>query len=223
MSVVDWLNGLVKLSPKAISWIAEQQEIIWRKYDDNCKINAFCGWGLFRWLSEKGLDVTPHLLLLIPNLISLSRLLLILPIFLMGWILDAPRLFYPIVYLLLMSLDLIDGPIARQCGLGSQLGKALDPLADKVSHLSILLVAVLFSLAPIWLFMVLLAKEVVLFLFSPHYKKSGAKWWGKVGTATEAMVFLSAFLFILPTWIFIALAVSQMAILFAYMFSDRDN
>jgi cardiolipin synthase len=212
-----------RFSPRMVSWFVRQQEAIWNMYDDNYKIFAFCGCRSVRWLSKKELEVTPHVLLLIPNLISLFRLLSILPIFLIGWMLDAPRLFYPVVYLFLMTLDLIDGPIARQCGLGSLLGKALDPLADKIAHLSILSVAVLFGLAPLWLFAVLLVKEAILFLFSPHYKKSGAKWWGKVGTLTEAMVFLSAFLFTIPTWVFVALAVSQIAILFAYIISDKDT
>ena len=216
MSFVDRLNTMVRLSPRMVSWIKELQERIWCRYEDDHKIVAFCGCGLCDWLSKMGLNVTPHVLLLIPNLISLLRLLIV-PIFLMGWVLSVSQLFYSTVYLLLMLLDLLDGPVARQCGLGSTLGKALDPLADKVAHSSILLVAVLFNLVPVWLFFMLLAKEVVLLIISPHYQATGARWWGKIGTLTEAMVLLGAFLFFLPNWVFVVFAISQVLILIIYL------
>lgn len=220
MSFVEKLNEVVKLSPKVVSWLKELQNRIWDKYENSSRIIAFCN--LFKGLSKEGVEVNPHLLLLIPNLLSFLRLC-ILPIFLIGCLLKVNLWFYPVVYLLLMLLDVLDGPIARQCELGSMLGKALDPLADKVAHLSILLTAVILGLAPMWLFVVLFVKEVILFTTSPHYKKTGARWWGKIGTLTEAIVLLGAFLFpILPNWLFIALAVSQVAILLAYIFSDRQ-
>lgn len=219
MSFVEKLNGVVKLSPRVVSWIKKLQDRIWDKYENRGRIIAFCN--LFSGLSEKGVEVTSHLLLLIPNLLSLVRLC-ILPVFLMGWLLGAPRWFYPVGYLLLMLLDVLDGPIARQCILESMLGKALDPLADKVAHLSILLTAVFLGLAPVWLFVVLLVKEAILFITSPNYKKTGVKWWGKIGTLTETIVLLAAFLFYpLPMWLFITLATLQIAILFAYVISNR--
>ncbi len=221
MAFVDRLNGIVKLRSRTILWINERQGRVFAEYEYNCKMMAFCSYRPIVWLWRKGFNVTPHVLLLIPNLISLTRFLIV-PIFWLGWVLGAPQLFYPVVYLLLMTLDLFDGPIARQCGLVSDFGKAIDPLADKVAHLGILLVAVLFGLAPLWLFAVLLIKEAILFLFSPHYKKSGAKWWGKIGTLTEAIVLLSAFIFTLPTWVFVSLAASQVIILFAYVVSDKE-
>lgn len=221
MSFVEKLNGVVKLSPGTVVWMKELQDKIWARYENSPKLASFCD--LFRGLQKHGVEVTPRMLLLIPNLLSLVRLC-ILPIFLVGCLLRVNLWFYPVIYLLLMLLDVLDGPIARQCELGSMLGKALDPLADKVAHLSILLAAVLLQLAPMWLFFVLFVKEAVLFTTSPHYKKTGARWWGKMGTLTETIVFFAAFLFIpLPGWLFVALAASQIAILFAYLISDRQT
>lgn len=215
MLFVDRLNGMVKLSPKMISRIKDWQVAVWDRYEANHKIIAFCGCWLCNWLARKNLKVTPRLLLLIPNLISLSRLF-ILPIFWLGWVLGVPQLFYPVVYSLLMALDLIDGPIARQCGLGSTLGKAIDPLADKISHLSILSVAVLFGLIPVWLLIILSLKEIALVPLAETCREAGAKWYGKLGTLTETMVFLGAFLLPVPFWVFVVLATSQVGILIAY-------
>jgi len=117
-----------------------------------------------------------------------------------------------------MSLDLFDGPIARQTETTSLLGQLLDPLSDKVCHLSIAIAVAGLSLAPWWIFEILLIKEITLIVVSLRcQKEGGSKWFGKIGTVMEMVIFSSIFFFFLPNWIFVALGISQWLVLFMYI------
>src|SRR5690349_10015231 len=67
----------------------------------------------------------------LPNIITLSRLLLAV---LMFWLIDAGAhwLSALIVFLIAAGTDAIDGYIARRYGLVTKIGRILDPFADKV-------------------------------------------------------------------------------------------
>ena len=67
---------------------------------------------------------------LAPNLITLGRILLI-PFFL--YLLLSGQPFWAAVLFLVLALsDAFDGYLARKLGQGSDLGKLLDPIADKI-------------------------------------------------------------------------------------------
>ena len=70
----------------------------------------------------------------LPNKISLVRILMI-PVFMLFFFLDAAPFNYgiaAIVFAIAACTDFIDGHIARSRGLVTNLGKFLDPIADKV-------------------------------------------------------------------------------------------
>lgn len=124
--------------------------------------------------------------LTIPNLMSLVRLILIVPIV---WSLveaEQPRL---TAALLLFSgaTDVADGWVARHFQMISPLGKALDPIADKLTQFSVL-VCLALRVPTLWLPLVLLMiKEVVSGLMSLRAigrtgEVQGAEWHGKVVT-----------------------------------------
>jgi phosphatidylglycerophosphate synthase len=71
-----------------------------------------------------------------PMQLSLLRLALALPI--IYFLLHDQRLIALIIFLFSAFLDLIDGPLARVTNRVSDLGKLLDPLADKVMVLPVL-------------------------------------------------------------------------------------
>jgi cardiolipin synthase len=60
--------------------------------------------------------------------------------------------------------DFVDGFIARKYNLESKVGKLLDPLADKITIISILLVLIYLNIIPRMLSYVILAREIFIFL-----------------------------------------------------------
>ena len=66
------------------------------------------------------------------------------------------------VYLLAMLTDAVDGFIARRFNQITALGKLLDPLADKLSLLTLLGLFVADGQIPLWLMTVVLLKEAIL-------------------------------------------------------------
>lgn len=77
----------------------------------------------------------------IPNLLSLFRLVLI-PVYIRMYLKAESRLDYYVAGSILglsCLTDLADGKIARACNMVSNLGKLLDPLADKLTQLVLIL------------------------------------------------------------------------------------
>ena len=65
-----------------------------------------------------------------------------------------------IVYLLAMLTDAVDGFIARRYNQVTALGKLLDPLADKLSLVTLIALFVADGQIPLWLMGIILLKEV---------------------------------------------------------------
>ena len=80
-------------------------------------------------------------LLTIPNFLSLFRLLLVpvyMTIYLKG---SQPRDYIAAAVILAVSCltDMIDGKIARKYNMGSKVGQLLDPIADKITQLALII------------------------------------------------------------------------------------
>ena len=123
----------------------------------------------------------------IPNLISLLRLAAI-PVFL--WLLlgkDDPR---NAAFLLIAIgwTDFLDGALARKLGQTSEIGKFLDPLADRLAILAAVVGGLIADVLPGWLGWPLLAREVVvavgaLYLVTRLKTNVTVRQMGKVATA----------------------------------------
>lgn len=125
----------------------------------------------------------------IPNIISFFRLILI-PIFAIVYFSDSLeyRYFWCVFIILLSGLsDIVDGVIARKCNMISDLGKILDPIADKLTQVVIILCLLINRRSLLPVFIVLFFKELftlfaALYVLSNGTKPISAKWWGKVST-----------------------------------------
>jgi cardiolipin synthase (CMP-forming) len=98
----------------------------------------------------------------LPNLICLARIALIWPIV---WALLAAN--YDLALLLFAVAavsDGLDGFLAKRFGWTSELGKALDPLADKFLLISVFVVAAKIGLVPWWLTITAVARDVMIVL-----------------------------------------------------------
>jgi len=97
----------------------------------------------------------------LPNVLTLARIVMI-PAVLICIDNYSPRLsaLAAGIFLAAMATDLLDGYLARRMGLVTVLGKFLDPLADKLMVLSVLVILVSKGRAPSWLVVVLMAREL---------------------------------------------------------------
>lgn len=133
-------------------------------------------------------------ILTLPNVLSFFRLILI-P--LIVYLFETNQYWWAFGMLLLSgATDVVDGWIARTFHLISDFGKALDPIADKLTQL-----AVLFCLMKEywWVLAVLVFKEVFIGVMTlMALKKTGsiysAGWYGKLCTV---VIYLSMFVLIL--------------------------
>lgn len=174
----------------------------------------------------------------IPNWLSFIRIAAIpvfIALFLNGYVLTAV-----IIMALAALTDLFDGKIARKYNMVSNLGKILDPIADKLSQMSIVIVLIVtyWDNAIRYLFMFFIAKEVLMIiggavLLSKGMRPMAAEMWGKVATNVFyfAMIFILAFGengalceltgFTLPntvTWVLVGItAVSTLVSLLGYV------
>ena len=89
--------------------------------------------------------------------ITLLRVILI-PVFMIVLLLDY-RIPAMIIFIIASLTDFVDGYIARHYNQVTNLGRFLDPLADKLLVFSALLIFCQWGLVPAWAVMVVLARE----------------------------------------------------------------
>ena len=99
----------------------------------------------------------------VPNILSLLRIFMIpVIVFLMFNVSDQVFPYLLIVYVFTVFLDFLDGFIARKFSLESDLGKIIDPLADKFLVLSLLFTLTLKFDFPVWLAFLIVLRDVLI-------------------------------------------------------------
>lgn len=101
----------------------------------------------------------------IPNIITMFRIFLV-PIFLMVFHSNMENriLLSGLIFLLAGISDILDGYIARRFNMGSKLGAALDPFADKLMSFAVLISFAIAELIPMWVIVLILLKEAIMIL-----------------------------------------------------------
>ena len=96
----------------------------------------------------------------IPNLITIGRLCLV-PLII--WLILAPHpLAAFLVFILAAVSDAVDGFIARQLNLRSDLGAYLDPLADKAMLVSIYVAMAALNEIPVWVTILVVSRDFLI-------------------------------------------------------------
>ena len=126
----------------------------------------------------------------LPNSLTLSRLL---GIPLLVWLLLAR---FPghdqwaaIAFLAFSATDTFDGQLARRFGTVTELGKFLDPLADKLFILAVLVTLVQEGMLPAWVVVIIFSRELLITILRSVSLGQGrviaASGWGKTKTVSQ--------------------------------------
>lgn len=152
-------------------------------------------------MEEKSKTLTDGKIFTVPNILTFCRIVLIAP-FLYFFITE--RYIEATAILTASGLsDCFDGLLARKLNQVSDLGKLLDPVADKLTLVAVAVcICIMFPIV-IPLMIILALKDLLmlcggLYMIKKGIKPPAAKWYGKVGTivfyfSVCLIVFLKAF------------------------------
>lgn len=141
--------------------------------------------------------------LTIPNLLTMFRIALI-PVFIWVYSVEMEYEIAAVVLLVSGITDILDGTIARKFNMISDLGKFLDPLADKLTQAGILIALSVRYPMMMLIFTLMLIKEVYAFYDGYRTVKKtgvvqGSEWHGKILTVLiYSMLMVHAFWFNIP-------------------------
>ena len=121
----------------------------------------------------------------IPNILTIIRIVLI-PVFITLYYRGLATLAFA-VYVVACVTDAVDGYLARRLNQVTAFGKLMDPLADKLMQLCMIICLCSAGIVPWWLFIALLIKELALVAGGAVLLKRKVVvrsfWPGKVATA----------------------------------------
>ncbi len=142
----------------------------------------------------------------VPNLLSFFRLLLV-PVIIWAYVGKHDTSLTVILLAVSALSDVLDGHIARHFNLISDLGKALDPIADKLTQVCVVL-CLAFTYPLLWFLLgiCVFRESVMAVLGTLTIRKTGkvpgARWYGKVSTVVLYATALALLLFPqMPSWL----------------------
>ena len=145
------------------------------------------------------IKLTKKDILTIPNAMSFFRLLLI-PVIIWLYCGKQSYLWAVLVTALSALTDIADGKIARKFNMVSDVGKVLDPVADKLTQLT-LIICLLSRYSWLWLLLALFVLKETLMAFWGYLtikltnSVNSARWYGKLSTVTLYASMMILFLF----------------------------
>lgn len=120
----------------------------------------------------------------VPNILTILRFLFI-PVILY-YIFIGNYLLAFAFFTISSITDILDGFIARKFNFISNFGKLMDPLADKLTQISVLASLVMVHIIPVWILAIVVLKELIMVIGASFlYGKDVvvySKWYGKLAT-----------------------------------------
>lgn len=115
-----------------------------------------------------------------------------------------PQIIISIIFILIASLDLLDGYIARKNNTVTSFGTILDPIVDKVQIIGTMILLNIFNFLPVWVTILIVLRELVVTIlrFVVKHKRGfvsvSSDKLGKYKTLSQTIAVL---LFLLPFWL----------------------
>lgn len=179
--------------------------------------------------------------LTVPNLLSFIRILVIPPLII--FMLDRNFIMAGVMLIISGVSDMFDGMIARKFNQVTQLGKILDPIADKLTLIAVVLCINVLYPSVLPFVIILFAKEFLMLcggcvLLKMKIKPPAAKWYGKVATvvfyvSVTAIILLKAIwsidniiltnILLIITTVFMLFALFQYALIFLKLIKEKKS
>jgi cardiolipin synthase (CMP-forming) len=126
--------------------------------------------------------------LTVPNVLSLARIVLI-PVFCWLAANEQTRLWGILLFAVIASTDWVDGYVARRTGQVSELGRILDPVADRLAIAAGLLTFAISGIFPFWAALLIILRDVAVLLGGAGVLwgrdiRVDVRWIGKIATAS---------------------------------------
>ena len=107
------------------------------------------------------------------NLLSISRVVLVIPFACLMLIPDTPQRVLGSVFLFVAILtDKLDGVLARKLGQETEWGRIIDPLADKIGLGIVAIVLLCLGDIPLWFFVALIVRDLLIFAGGMYVKST---------------------------------------------------
>lgn len=126
----------------------------------------------------------------LPNLITLTRIF-VTPLLISFLLVSGDEKAYLGVFLFLAAslTDALDGYLARKHGQVTDLGKLLDPIADKLLNCAVFVALVEMRLAPAWIVYIIISREILITVLRVKALQKKlvieASWIGKLKTLAQ--------------------------------------
>lgn len=102
----------------------------------------------------------------ISNFLSIFRIILLFPLsYLLISDNDGNRILIIVILLSMYATDLLDGFLARKLNQVTELGKVIDPLADKISVVTLVLILLMQNKIPLWFVLIVVLRDLLILLF----------------------------------------------------------
>jgi cardiolipin synthase (CMP-forming) len=130
-------------------------------------------------------ETSSNRVLTVPNLISFVRILLI-PVFVALLLHHGTEAAGLILLAAVVSTDWVDGQVARRTGQVSELGKLLDPVADRLAIAAALIALVVRGAFPLWAALLILVRDAAILVAGLALLRRNVRidvrWIGKIAT-----------------------------------------
>ncbi len=159
----------------------------------------------------------------LPNILTIIRFIIV-P-FMAYFLINENFTIAILLYVLASATDVLDGFIARKFNQITDLGKFLDPLADKLLQFSALVGLWIVNLIPLWIVIIFFIKEISMGLGAIRLLRKHiiiqSKWFGKLSTIFFFLAIIASMLsskiIVLTNYILPLFILALMSLLFAFI------